>query len=135
MNRECAEVVMIVDDNEIDVFINQKVLEFNHFAKRILTFRSGQKALDYIGLASSQDLPDVIFLDLNMPVVDGFRFLYEFSRFPDTARNQASIVILTSSDNHRDKEKVEVNPDVIEFLSKPLSDQKLDKIRMLLEKV
>lgn len=135
MNRECAEVVMIVDDNEIDVFINQKVLEFNHFAKRIFTFKSGRKALDYLCSAPPQDLPDVIFLDLNMPVVDGFRFLYEFSTFPEAIRNQSSIVVLTSSENFRDKEKIAVNTDVIEFLPKPLSDQKLDKIRMLLEKV
>ncbi|ELR73209.1 two-component response regulator [Fulvivirga imtechensis AK7] len=126
---------MLVDDNEIDIFINQKILEFNRFAKKLLTFNSGRTALDYLGSSALEDLPEVIFLDLNMPVIDGFRFLYEFSKFPEKIKKKSSIVILTSSDNLRDKEKVKVNVDVIQFLSKPLNDQKVDKIRMMLQKV
>ncbi|MBL6445784.1 response regulator [Fulvivirga sp. 29W222] len=124
---------MLIDDNEIDLFINQKVIEFCHFTKRLLTYSSGREALEYLLSAPVVDIPDIIFLDLNMPVVDGFRFLYEFSKFPDHVRNKVSIVVLTSSDNMRDKEKIEVNPDVIKFLSKPLNDQKLEQIRVLKE--
>ena len=133
MNRECADVVMLIDDNEIDLFINQKVLELCHFTKKLITFHSGREALEYLLSAPTEDIPDLIFLDLNMPVIDGFRFLFEFSTFPDHIRSKASIVVLTSSDNMRDKEKIEVNHDVIKFLSKPLNDQKLEQIKILLE--
>lgn len=133
MNRVCADVVMLVDDNEIDLFINQKVLEFHGFAHELITFRSGRQALDFLLQAQTASLPDVIFLDLNMPVVDGFRFLYEFSGFPAHIRQKCSIVVLTSSDSMRDKEKIQVNEDVIQFISKPLNDPKLDNIRMLLQ--
>lgn len=135
MNRSCADVVMLVDDNEIDIFINQKILEFNRFANKLLTFNSGRAALDYLYSSEAADLPEVIFLDLNMPVIDGFKFLYEFSKFPEDVKRKSSIVVLTSSDNLRDKEKVKVNTDVIQFFSKPLTDQKVDQIRMMLQKV
>lgn len=133
MNRECADIVMLIDDNEIDLFINQKVIEFCRFTRKLLTYHSAREALQYLLSAPEADIPDLIFLDLNMPVVDGFRFLYEFSQFPEHIRNKASIIVLSSSDNMRDKEKIEVNPDVIKFLSKPLNDQKLEQIRVLLE--
>ncbi|UII30100.1 response regulator [Fulvivirga ulvae] len=133
MNRECADIVMLIDDNEIDLFINQKVIELCRFTRRIITYHSGREALEYLLSATEADIPDLIFLDLNMPLIDGFRFLYEFSTFPDHVRNKASVIVLTSSDNMRDKEKIEVNADVIKFLSKPLNDQKLEQIRVLLE--
>lgn len=135
MNRECVDLVMLIDDNEIDTFINQKVIEFNRFAKKLVTCSSGREALDHLQNSSVNDIPDIIFLDLNMPVVDGFRFLFEFSKFPPEVRKKSSIVVLTSSDNMRDKEKVEVNPDVIKFLSKPLNEQKLGLIRELMAKL
>ena len=128
MAKKGNRKVLIVDDNEIDLFINQKVLEFNDFASEIVNLQSGQRAIDDLNEISEQEFPDVIFFDLNMPLVDGFRFLLEFSKMSAPIREKAAIIILTSSDNLRDKEKIAVNPDVKLFLSKPLTDEKLEQI-------
>ena len=128
MAKKGNRKVLIVDDNEIDLFINQKVLEFNDFASEIVNLQSGQRAIDYLNEISEEEIPDVILLDLNMPLVDGFRFLLEFSKMSAPIREKAAIIILTSSYNLRDKEKIAVNPDVKLFLSKPLTDEKLEQI-------
>jgi CheY-like chemotaxis protein len=124
--------VMIIDDNEIDIFINQKVLEFNNFASDVINMQAGQNAIDQLKSSVLDDIPDLIFLDLNMPIMDGFRFLYEFSLMPDEVRAKVKIVVLTSSDNSNDKEKVAANADVLTYISKPLNDQKLEEIASLL---
>lgn len=129
MNGICAEVVMLVDDNEIDLFINQKIIEFNSFSNKLITLSSGQEGLDFLTGADESDIPDLIFLDLNMPLVDGFKFLTQFSKLPENKRKKCSIVILSSSNNPDDKEKVEVNEEVILFLSKPLDDSKLETVK------
>ncbi|UII20653.1 response regulator [Fulvivirga ligni] len=133
MNSKSAEVVMLIDDNEIDVFINQKVLEFDQFAERIITYYSAKEALTYLAEAPIQDIPDVIFLDLNMPVIDGFKFLEEYSTFSDQIREKVTIIVLTSSDNSNDKERIKNNSDVLLFQSKPITEQKLENIRKLLK--
>ncbi|QSE99358.1 response regulator [Fulvivirga lutea] len=123
---------MLIDDNEIDIFINQKVLEFNDFASEIVNIQAAQQAIDSLNNATKEDVPDVIFLDLNMPIIDGFKFLFEFSKMDDIVRNNTKIIVLTSSDNARDKEKVAANPDVVAFVSKPLTDKKLAELNHLL---
>ncbi|MEQ9166661.1 MAG: response regulator, partial [Fulvivirga sp.] len=123
--KEGKKKVMIIDDNEIDIFINQKVLEFNNFASEIINIQAAQNAIDQLKSSKIEDIPNLIFLDLNMPIMDGFRFLYEFSLLPDEVRAKIKIVVLTSSDNSNDKEKVAANADVLTYISKPLTDQKL----------
>ena len=124
--------VMLIDDNEIDIFINQKVLEFNDFAESVINIQVAQEAIDLLQKGNEDDIPDIIFLDLNMPIVDGFKFLFEFSKMKDEVRNRVKIIVLTSSDNVRDKEKVAANPDVIAYVSKPLTDSKLEALSSML---
>lgn len=130
--KEGKKKVMIIDDNEIDIFINQKVLEFNNFASEIINIQAAQNAIDQLKSSKIEDIPNLIFLDLNMPIMDGFRFLYEFSLMPDEVRSKIKIVVLTSSDNSNDKEKVAANADVLTYISKPLTDQKLSDIASML---
>jgi CheY-like chemotaxis protein len=125
--------VMIIDDNEIDIFINQKVLEFNNFANEIVNIQAAQNAIDLLKSCKIEDVPNLIFLDLNMPIIDGFRFLYEFSLMSDAVRSKVKIIVLTSSDNVNDKEKVAANADVLTYISKPLTDVKLMKVSSLLD--
>jgi len=127
MKTVCSAPVMIVDDNEIDIFINKKVIEFNRFAETSICMTSASEALTY--LKNKNTLPEVIFLDLNMPVMDGYQFLLDFSKFPKEIKDQIKIVVLTSSDNDRDKEKAAANPDVMSFVCKPLNENKLNKIK------
>lgn len=127
MSKLCSAPVMIIDDNEIDIFINKKVIEFSELTSTILCMNSATEALAY--MEQGDLLPELIFLDLNMPVVDGYQFLYEYSKLPEDVKSNIRIVVLSSSDNARDREKVAANEDVMQFMSKPLTETKLNKLK------
>jgi response regulator RpfG family c-di-GMP phosphodiesterase len=75
-------------------------------------------------------IPSIIFLDINMPIVDGFVFLYEFEKFNELVRNKSKVIILSSSDNKRDIDKIVNNNHVIKFITKPLTEVALEEIRL-----
>ena len=77
-----------------------------------------------------ENLPSIIFLDINMPIVDGFVFLYEFEKFNELVRNKCKVIILSSSDNKRDIDKIVNNNHVIKFITKPLTEVALDEIKL-----
>jgi CheY-like chemotaxis protein len=126
----CTESVMLIDDNEIDIFINKRLLEFNNFSRNILSACSGREALEL--LKNNQNLPDVIFLDLNMPVIDGFRFLKELTTLPDGVKGSVQVVVLSSSENKKDIRRASSNPVVVEYIAKPLTHEKIKDLRNLL---
>ncbi len=126
------DLVMLVDDNETDNFISKRIIEITKFAKRVEVKNSGKSALDYLKeyQASPENLPNIIFLDINMPIVDGFVFLYEFEKFSEVVRNKCKVIILSSSDNKRDIDKIVNNNHVIKFITKPLTEVALDEIKL-----
>jgi CheY-like chemotaxis protein len=127
------DLVMLIDDNDTDNFISKRIIELTQFARQVEAQNSGQGALDY--LQQYQDkpekLPDLIFLDINMPIVDGFMFLYEFENLPQAIQNKCKVVILSSSDNQRDINRLINNEHVIKYVTKPLTQLALDEIRNL----
>lgn len=127
-------LVMLVDDNETDNFISEKIIEMAGFAERVITMDSGSSALEYLqeNGAVEENIPDIIFLDINMPFVDGFVFLFEFERFSDLVKSKSKIVILSSSDNKRDIDRIVDNQFVINYVVKPLTTEALKKIDSML---
>ena len=115
--------VLLVDDNDTDNLISRRVLEINGFASHIDVCNSGKGALTYIEekLQTPDELPDVIFLDINMPIVDGFVFLYELEQLPLPKDKKIQIVVLSSSDSHQDIENMIQHPRVVRFITKPIS--------------
>ena len=126
------ELVMLVDDNDTDNFISKRIIEITKFAKRVEVKSSGKSALDYLkeNQNNVENLPNIIFLDINMPIVDGFVFLYEFEKFNEIVRNKCKVIILSSSDNKRDIDKIVNNNHVIKFITKPLTEVALDEIKL-----
>ena len=104
--------VMLIDDNEIDNLINQKMVEAAGLSKYIYTHTGAKSAIEFLknieqlesGVVESV-LPDIIFLDIDMPLMDGFQFLEEFNKLKDTTRTKCKIVMLTSSINPQDVSK------------------------------
>ncbi|MCU0439058.1 MAG: response regulator [Raineya sp.] len=131
---DMIDLVMLVDDNDTDNFISKRIIEITKFAKRVEIKNSGKSALQYLqdNQGNIENLPDLIFLDINMPIVDGFVFLFEFEMFPDELKNKCKVVILSSSDNKRDIEKIVDNEYVIKFITKPLTDNALNEVKNLL---
>ena len=126
------DLVMLVDDNDTDNFISKRIIEITKFSKGVEVKSSGKTALDYLkeNQNNAEKIPSLIFLDINMPIVDGFVFLYEFEKFNELVRNKCKVIILSSSDNKRDIDKIVNDNHVIRFITKPLTEIALDEIRI-----
>ena len=131
-NSKPIDLVMLVDDNDTDNFISKRIIEITKFADRVEVKNSGKSALDYLreNQEKPEDLPNLIFLDINMPIVDGFVFLYEFEKFNDVIKDKCKVIILSSSDNKRDIDKIVNNNHVIKFITKPLTETALEEVKV-----
>ncbi|MEQ8808728.1 response regulator [Imperialibacter sp.] len=120
-------LVMLVDDNDTDNFLSKKIMEHVNFSESILIKNTGKSALEYLHQNQNDPhkIPDIIFLDINMPIVDGFVFLYEYENFPPQLHEKIKVVVLSSSNNKRDINQFLNNRFVHQFISKPLSEKAL----------
>jgi CheY-like chemotaxis protein len=115
--------VLLIDDNMLDNFINEKLLEAEHFSKKIYTCTSAKSAIEFLNNISgigSQTYPDVLFVDINMPIMDGFQFIELFKKELESKMNNPKIVVLTSSVFPEDKQRATVISDEITYINKPL---------------
>lgn len=121
---------MLVDEDEIDNIINQKIIESNNFSEEILVFQAGQDALAYLSenAGNADRLPEIIFLDINMPIMDGFQFLEEFENLEASIHGKCRIIMLSSSISPRDIDRAASNRFVIKYLNKPLNSRYLEAI-------
>jgi CheY-like chemotaxis protein len=119
--------VLLVDDNEIDNFINEKVISSTGFAMEIVIKKSADEAIDYLK-ENSDNIPEIIFLDLNMPDKDGFDFLVDFEKLDEAIKSQTKVIVLSSSISPEDINKASTNPYVLKYINKPLSEKYLEAI-------
>lgn len=124
------EFCMLVDEDEIDNIINQKIIESNNFSKRVQVYQTGTEALDFLRkhAGSPEQLPDLIFLDINMPIMDGFQFLEEFEKLDEQIHEKCKIIMLSSSISPRDIDRAASNRFVKKYLNKPLNSRYLQAI-------
>ena len=122
--------VLLIDDNDIDNFINERMITTNYFSKAVVVKNSGENALEYLkqNQDNGSELPQLIFLDLNMPVMDGFAFLAEYEKLPATVRDKCKIIVLSSSISPEDINRASTNPLVVKYVNKPLNERYLDAI-------
>ncbi|HEY0741290.1 MAG TPA: response regulator [Chryseosolibacter sp.] len=124
---------MLIDDSDIDLFIQRRFLEVYNFSHQLVSYKSATDALNWLRNIDGQEPPDIIFLDLNMPEVDGFAFLKGFESLPQKVQSKARIVVLTSSNSLSDREQAFENKNVIQFITKPLKQSDIDLLRELLK--
>jgi len=125
--------VMLIDDSAIDNFISSKTIQQTGFANNILVYENGQIALNYLKACGRKNIsicpvPDLILLDLNMPVMNGDEFLREFSKLSKEIREKSIIIVLTSTANPANLMLSIKNPFVKSFLSKPLIPKNIEDL-------
>ena len=122
--------VMIVDDNEMDRYIGERNIIKHLFAEEVVLKESAKKALDYLASLNgkTEELPQLIFLDIRMPEMDGFGFLEEYEKLPETIKKNCIVMMLTSSLDSEDQEKAKNNRYISRFLNKPLDKEKLGSL-------
>lgn len=127
-----VEKALLIDDSEIDLFIQRRFLEVFNFSKQLQTYSSAKEALEWLKNVAQENLPNIIFLDLNMPDIDGFGFLLSFSQFPEIVRNNIRVVILTSSNSRQDLDKALAFKNVVHFITKPLKQSDIENLKLKL---
>lgn len=122
--------VLLIDDNYIDNAIHQRILQNNYFAEKVLCFDSAGAGINYLtdNLQNKSGLPEIIFLDLRMPEVDGYAFLEEIKDMPQASLDLIKIYILSSSLDPADLKRIKKNKLTKGFINKPLTDLILDKL-------
>ncbi|MDX1909459.1 MAG: response regulator [Bacteroidia bacterium] len=122
--------VMLVDDSEIDNIINEKIIEASNFSDKILVFQTGEDALTFLRehQENEAELPEIVFLDINMPIMDGFQFLEEFEKFANAVLSKCKIIMLSSSISPKDIDRAAGNKYVKKYLNKPLNARYLEAI-------
>jgi len=129
------ETVCIIDDDPIFVYGTKVLLNYNgSFCSSVIVHEDGKEALDSLSsmVKSREPLPDVIFLDLNMPIMDGWEFLDEFVKLP--IENKPRVYIVSSSIDNQDIVKANSYDIVKDFIVKPLSDSILVELFKTIDK-
>tara|TARA_R110000796_G_scaffold67449_4_gene154752 strand:+ start:1016 stop:1429 length:414 start_codon:yes stop_codon:yes gene_type:complete len=129
------DTVCIIDDDPIFVYGTKVILNCNSsFCSNIMVYENGREALDDLTsiITSKEKLPEVIFLDLNMPILNGWEFLDNFCKIPDI-ETKTRIYILSSSVYSVDIEKAKNYSIVKDFIEKPLTDLKFSGLLKVIE--
>lgn len=123
--------ILIIDDDPINNFLFSKIIMVSGVAEKAETVISGKKGLEFLEqkINSGEHLPDIIFLDINMPVMNGWEFLERYHAFPEQVRQQIRLYMLSSSVYHEDLLKAKSYEDVVDYITKPLTKEILFKIR------
>jgi len=118
---------MLIDDNEATNFHHQIIIEDADCCNELVIFEYADEALEYLK-DNSKTPPTVIFLDINMPRMNGWEFLEEYKKLEENRKSQIVIVMLTTSLNESDKEKAAQISEVADFKHKPLMEEMLEKL-------
>ncbi len=131
----------IVDDNEIDVYQVERISKKYNLAKFLYSFSDGQEAIDHFfsfenskKKFNSNFPPVVILLDINMPRMNGFEFLEEYSNLPQEKKSRMIIIMYTSSEQAKDKKRIASFPEVKDYIVKPFGPEHVEKILNLANK-
>jgi CheY-like chemotaxis protein len=127
--------ILLIDDNDIDNLVNRKVLEKSGLAGHIIVKMSALSAIEYLkdlDISNLDQVPDIIFLDIRMPEVDGFGFLNLFTSLNSLVKEKSRIVMLSSSIDSNDFQRAMSYPHVIRFINKPLTKQAVADLADLL---
>lgn len=119
--------ILIIDDDEINNFIAAKLIDKIHPVANISICLNGKEGIDFLAsrIHKEEELPDIVFLDINMPVMNGWEFLEEFEKIKNSIKKRIMINMLSSSVYNDDITKSQTFTTVNKFISKPLTTDKI----------
>jgi CheY-like chemotaxis protein len=125
-------IIGIIDDDKIYHFILTSIINKNNLAESILSFLDGEKAIQYLrdNKTHNEKIPDVLFLDVNMPIMDGWMFIEEYARIKMNITKKILVFMLSSSANPTDIERADKISEISNYIIKP---QNLEEVKMIFE--
>lgn len=120
------KLTCIIDDDIVYVNLVKKLIQLKKLCDNILVFKNGKEAIDFF--KDSKSLPDLILLDLNMPIMNGWEFLEEFTPINKESDKISSLYVVSSSIDPVDSEKAKSIDCVRDYISKPISMQSFEQI-------
>ncbi|RAW01373.1 response regulator [Pseudochryseolinea flava] len=123
-------IIALVDDDKVFQLTASRTIKAANLTDKILQFENGEEALQFlkVNAAESENLPDVIFLDINMPFVDGWMFLDDYAELKEKLTKQIRIYMVSSSIDPRDIDRAKRNVHVREYVIKPVSREKFAEL-------
>jgi two-component system chemotaxis response regulator CheY len=123
-------IIALVDDDKIYQLITLRTITNTELTDEVLQFENGEDAIDFLKQhACVEDkLPDYIFLDINMPYMDGWMFLEEFEAMKNSIKKDITIFMVSSSIDPRDVERASNNPNISQYVIKPISIEKFKEL-------
>ncbi|MBC7654121.1 MAG: response regulator [Oligoflexus sp.] len=128
-------IICIVDDDAVYQFTTRKTIEVHNLARKILIFSDGEEAINFMidNVANATDLPDIIFLDINMPIMDGFQFMEEYVLLKPRIGKRITIYMVTSSVDSEDIERAKSISEISDYIVKPINPEQFKEIINALE--
>jgi|DEB19_MinimDraft_2_1074335.scaffolds.fasta_scaffold05263_3 CheY-like chemotaxis protein len=128
-------LVYCIDDDNVALLISKISLQKTFFCNEVITANNGQKAIEYFQQQlllpiNEQKIPDLILLDLNMPLIDGWEFLEIFESKFLQFHNKVKIILLSSSINPDDRKKADANPFVFAFIDKAIGITNVTSLKL-----
>lgn len=122
--------VCLIDDDHIFVYGAKRLMREINFFEDLSVFANGQEALEHFESKSksADSLPNLMFLDLNMPIMNGWEFLDAFLNLPGIPSENIAIYIMSSSVDPRDLEKIQNHPAIKNYILKPLTTEDLETV-------